>query len=219
MRGAALVSSQANGSLMRQSPLGIFGWRMDAGELADLACRDSALTHPNPACQEACVACAHAIATAIRTGPSARAIYDETITFMRARQGGAFAGHRSSTARSGEPAASSGVLAALERAADEPPAEFHRQQGWVLIALQNAFHRLLHAPSLEAGIVETVACGGDTDTNACIAGALLGAVHGEAAVPKRWINVLLACRSPRPRDYTCPDLLKLADALSTPASA
>ena len=28
--------------------------------------------------------------------------------------------------------------------------------GWILIALQNAFYQLLHAPSLEEGVVDTV---------------------------------------------------------------
>lgn len=42
------------------------------------------------------------------------------------------------------------------------------------IAFQNAFFRLLHSSTLECGIVESVRAGGDTDTNAAIAGALLG---------------------------------------------
>jgi ADP-ribosyl-[dinitrogen reductase] hydrolase len=32
-----------------------------------------------------------------------------------------------------------------------------------------------------------VHAGGDTDTNAAVAGAVLGALHGEGAIPKRWI--------------------------------
>ena len=67
-------------------------------------------------------------------------------------------------------------------------------QGWVKIALQNAFYELLHAPSLEEGVVATVRRGGDTDTNAAIAGALLGAVHGREAVPAQWRSMVLSCR-------------------------
>ena len=78
------------------------------------------------------------------------------------------------------------VARALDAAEDAAPADFQTQQGWVLIALQNAFFRLLHAPNLEEGVVATVMAGGDTDTNAAIAGALLGAVHGRDAVPARW---------------------------------
>jgi hypothetical protein len=40
-------------------------------------------------------------------------------------------------------------------------------------ALRDALRQLLHAPSLEEGIVGTVTRGGNTDTDAAIAGALL----------------------------------------------
>jgi len=51
--------------------------------------------------------------------------------------------------------------------------DFQTNQGWVLIALQNAFHQLVRAPSAEEGTIATVNAGGDTDTNGAIAGALL----------------------------------------------
>ena len=113
------------------------------------------------------------------------------------------------------------VARALEAAADAPPADFQTQEGWVLIALQNAFFRLLHAPNLEEGVVATVMAGGDTDTNAAIAGALLGAVHGRDAVPTRWRSAVLTCRAsrdygapkPRPETYWPVDALDLAERL------
>ena len=91
----------------------------------------------------------------------------------------------------------------------------------MLLALQNAFYRLLHSPTLEEGIVDTVMCGGDTDTTGAIAGALLGAVHGCAAVPERWVRCLLSCRPlpgtptahPRSVEYWPVDALELAEAL------
>ena len=54
--------------------------------------------------------------------------------------------------------------------------------------------QLLHAESLEEGIVSTVMSGGDTDTNAAIAGALLGAVWGRGAVPMQWLDRIMCCR-------------------------
>jgi len=92
----------------------------------------------------------------------------------------------------------------------------------VLIALRNAFWQLLHAPSLEAGISHTVMRGGDTDTNAAIAGALLGAVHGASAVPARWTETILSCQPtagragvnrPRPKPFWPVDALLLARRL------
>jgi hypothetical protein len=74
------------------------------------------------------------------------------------------------------------------------PARQQKKMGWVLIALQNAFWQLLHAESLEEGIVNTVMSGGDTDTNAAIACALLGAVYGRDAIPLQWLDRVLSCR-------------------------
>jgi ADP-ribosyl-[dinitrogen reductase] hydrolase len=63
--------------------------------------------------------------------------------------------------------------------------------------------------------------GGDTDTNAAIAGALLGAVHGWPAIPMRWQLALLSYRPllggptkhAQPQEYRPVDALLLAEAL------
>jgi ADP-ribosylglycohydrolase len=36
-----------------------------------------------------------------------------------------------------------------------------------------------------------VSLGGDTDTNAAVTGALLGALHGRGSLPARWLDVLV----------------------------
>lgn len=114
------------------------------------------------------------------------------------------------------------VLHTLEEAVGNRPADYMRNKGWVLIALQNAFWQLLHASSLEEGVVGTVQLGGDTDTNGAIAGALLGAVHGRAAVPQQWLDRVLSCRPisgmagvirPRPEAFWPVDALWIAERL------
>lgn len=89
-------------------------------------------------------------------------------------------------------------------------------------AFQNAFYQLLHAPSLEAGMVDTVCRGGDTDTNGAIAGALLGAVLGRAQIPAQWRQMIQSCRpaptypatsQPRPALYWPVDVEQLAERL------
>lgn len=71
-------------------------------------------------------------------------------------------------------------------------------------------------------IIDTVMQGGDTDTNAAIAGALLGALHGEDSLPGHWREAILNCRPStenpdavrvRPDIYWPVDALELADAL------
>jgi hypothetical protein len=120
----------------------------------------------------------------------------------------------------GADAAAVGV-ALREAAAGVLPADFQRQMGWVLIALQNAFYHLAVGSAVEAGLIQTVGFGGDTDTNAAIAGALLGAADGRASLPMRWVMPVLTCRPdpglhparPRPDEYWADDLLDLTEAL------
>jgi ADP-ribosylglycohydrolase len=40
---------------------------------------------------------------------------------------------------------------------------------------------------------ETLSGGGDTDTNACIVGGLVGALHGEEGIPAPMRQALLHC--------------------------
>jgi ADP-ribosylglycohydrolase len=202
--GAALCgrlspASQANGALMRVSPLGIFGARFDSDTVAEWARQDAALTHPHPVCLFAA-----AIARAIRTGCTPETLYTSVLLWAH------------------EWKVEPPLLLAVERAAQAPPDDFMTHEGWVLVAFPNALWQLLHAPTLEEGIVDTVMRGGDTDTNAAICGALLGAVHGRSAVPAQWQESVLQCRPeagrpgvarPRPQCFWPVDALELAEQL------
>ena len=44
--------------------------------------------------------------------------------------------------------------------------------------------------SFEEGLRHVVGLGGDTDTNAAVAGALLGALHGVDGIPEPWLHAL-----------------------------
>jgi ADP-ribosylglycohydrolase len=201
---AASRDSQANGALMRVSPLGVWGASRTPAEVAAAARLDAQLTHPHPVCQDASALFAVTVAAAIGTGLDAQQTYAFALEWARRERL--------------EPA----VVKALEAAASEPPHDFMRQQGWVLIALQNAFYQLSHAATLEEGVVATVRAGGDTDTNAAICGALLGAIHGRPAIPDQWQQMVLTCRpmvgqpgvhQPRPAVYWPVDALVLAERL------
>jgi len=202
LRGRPNSESQANGSLMRLAPLGIFGALARAEDLARWAAADAAITHPHPLCVQAAVLMTRAQATAIRQGADPAALHRQMLEWSR--EAGA---HQ--------------WTAVLEEARLAPPADYTSQAGWVRVALHNAVWQLLHAPSLEEALVDTVGRGGDTDTNAAIAGALLGAVHGAAALPARWRLVLMSCRPlaetgayrPRPAPYWPVDALVLAERL------
>lgn len=202
LRDHANPASQANGSLMRASPLGIYAQALEPSLAAELARQDASLTHPSPVCGDANAAYVVAIAHAVRVGDGAEAAW------------------RAASEWADAAGAALLVREALDAARHAPPVCDNGSEGWVRTALQNAFFELLHARSLEAGVVASVRRGGDTDTNAAIAGALLGAVHGREAVPAQWRSMVLSCRPlaprvrrPRPRPCWPVDVLEIAERL------
>jgi ADP-ribosylglycohydrolase len=62
--------------------------------------------------------------------------------------------------------------------------------GYVLDSLSLAVAAVLDPRSLPEVLADIVRLGGDTDTNAAIAGGLLGARDTAAAIPARWREVL-----------------------------
>ena len=202
---AANSNSQANGALMRISPLAIFGHAVDPVVLMEMARQDAKLTHPNVVCQDTNAIFAATVAHAIQAGSKPDETYEYALTLVSTGD------------------ISAAVVKSLRTAAASAPVEFTTSKsGWVLVAFQNAFYQLLHALSPEQGIVDTVRAGGDTDTNAAIAGVLLGAVHGRQNIPRQWIGRILACRPiqglanvhrPRPPEYWPVDALSLAENL------
>ena len=204
LQGHHNPDSQANGALMRVSPLGIFGAKYALNPVADWARQDAAITHVHRVCQEANALFAMAIAHAVRSGCSRKALYQRILTWA------------------GEIQLDASLYAAVAGAEEAPPADYISQAGWALIALQNALWQLLNSDNLEEAVIDTVMRGGDTDTNAAIAGALLGAVQGRRAIPEQWETAVLNCRPaagrpgvrrPRPQRFWPVDALDLAECL------
>ena len=204
LRGCPSLESQANGAMMRISPLGIFGANHPLEAVGDWARQDAALTHPNPVCLQANALFTMAIAHAIKTGSEPQTLYRDIADWA--------------VDLKVEPT----LMDAIQKAVQEPLADYVQQQGWVLIAFRNALWQLLHAPSFEAGVMDTVMRGGDTDTNAAICGALLGAVYGLDAIPTQWVDQILNCRPkaghpgvrrPRPECFWPVDALELVERL------
>ena len=201
LRGHANQDSQANGALMRVSPLGIFMAGKDWERAASQAMQDAAITHPNPVCMQANALYVCLIAHAVAYGGSGPELYRLLPDWLDRIQ------------------AHPALRAAVEQAEHQVPPDFMSKQGWVLVALQNALWQLVHAAYFEDGVVDTVRRGGDTDTNAAICGALLGAVYGWNAIPEQWRECALNCRPeagkrgvthPRPRCFWPVDVHELA---------
>jgi ADP-ribosyl-[dinitrogen reductase] hydrolase len=74
-----------------------------------------------------------------------------------------------------------------ERESDLPIAR-PGEAGYVVHCVEIAFWFVTHDRSLEEALIALAQAGGDTDTNAAVAGALLGARYGDVALPPRWID-------------------------------
>lgn len=197
-------SSQANGAMMRVSPLGIFCASCSDEQAAAWAEQDAMLTHVNPVCVQANILYVVAIARAVRAASTPESLYSGILALAE------------------EMNVEPSLLQCVRAAEYARPDDYFTYKGWVLIAFQNALWQLLHTRNLEEAIVDTVMQGGDTDTNAAICGALLGAVYGLDALPQRWVHTILECRPakdnplsrlPRPECLWPTDALLLAEQL------
>ena len=178
------MQSKSNGSLMRATPLGIWGHRLADAELAAMARADSQLSHPNPSCGDAVACYVIAIASLVRT-PG-----DRQTAFQRARQWATE--HANPEVR--------GWLADAEN--DIGPA-YHPLAGFVRIGFTHAFRHLLLGTDYATAVQETLLGGGDTDTNACIVGGLVGTAGGIKTIPNAMQTAVLQCdtnqgANPRP---------------------
>ena len=68
------------------------------------------------------------------------------------------------------------------------------EAGYVVHCVEIAFWFVAHDRTLEEALTYLVQAGGDTDTNAAVAGALLGARYGEVALPPRWVDQLVGAQ-------------------------
>ncbi len=190
-----------NGSLARTAPIGVF-FHKDTQARVQASLADSALTHFDPCCQLACAALNGSIAHAITAGTKLKV--EDLITAAVSGLSLASASLGRSAADfvqevSAATAALKDDLAAAQR--DDPmlygpDLHLHLQSNHVRVAFRLAYWELLHAPSFEAGVVDVVNRGGDADANGAIAGALLGAFHGEEEIPSDWQEGVLEALGP-----------------------
>jgi ADP-ribosyl-[dinitrogen reductase] hydrolase len=171
-----------NGSLMRTAPVAL-AYLDDPGGLAEAALAVSALTHFDRSAGEACVLWSLAIRHAVLTGE------------LDARAGLGYL-----------PARTVDVWSArLVEAERSRPSDFSGN-GWVVEALQAAWCAIARRPHSDPGgdpglgvsgtdllrmsLENAVRGGRDADTVAAIAGGLVGAALGAAAVPEEWLAVM-----------------------------
>jgi ADP-ribosyl-[dinitrogen reductase] hydrolase len=158
-----------NGAVMRCAPVAM-RWPRDRTRLLAETENSARITHHDPRCFWSAFAVNLAVADALTAGtPTIETIAD---AMERAGVGPHTLRAVRGTAR-----------LSLERLKLDG-----RDAGFTLKAMQAGLWCLEHAESFEESLISIVQAGGDTDTNGAVAGAILGALHGAAAIPERWIS-------------------------------
>ena len=176
LQGHPILESQANGAMMRISPLALAGEHWDEYDLMECARKDARMTHPNLVCQEANALFVFLLQQCLK----AKFHADELYNLVQ------------------EKAVLLNVSSLLQNAIDLAKKGRYSisayQEGWVVYAFHNALYQLLHASSFEEGLVDTINQGGDTDTTGAICGAMLGAYFGVDNIPWIWRESVLQCK-------------------------
>jgi len=161
--------SAGNGSVMYCAPLGVLH-ALRPEVLHELAPALSALTHWDERCRTSCLAVTLAVAALVAGASPERAVV-EAIAAVSEREGGEELEYLVGEAGRARPI-------------DGP------DMGFTLFTAGIALQVTGEGRGFEDGLRHVVGLGGDTDTNAAVAGALLGAAYGSRAIPQGWLDRL-----------------------------
>ncbi|PJI96755.1 ADP-ribosylglycohydrolase [Acidovorax sp. 69] len=189
------MGSKANGALMRASALGIWSTGVSPEDAVRAACGDTRLTHPNPSCLWAGAAYVVAIRHLLLHPDDSMGAFE-------------LANWALSLAPKSD---SAEVYGWLEDASNGKLPDGQPSMGFVRIAFVHAFHHMLRGTPFFDALQNVLGYGGDTDTNACIVGGLVGARVGLTGIPGQMIDAVLSCDTAKGR--TRPDWLSPKDAL------
>lgn len=173
-------ASEANGALMRVAPIALWTWNEPKEVIAHCARMDAVLSHPNIVCQECNVVVCLAIAYLIKhpqDGAGAIKYIEDYINNY---------------------CPSDKVKQWFNESVSVDDLVCTSHIGHVRWAFTLAMHFLRTGASFETAIKTTLLKGGDTDTNAAIVGAVMGALHGARKIPHCMKSVVLAFDAEKP---------------------
>ena len=182
--------SAGNGSVMYCAPLGVaYAHRPDL--LFEQAPALSAITHHDGRCRTACLSVTLAVAALVRGEPAEDAVRSAVDAVLE-REGGEELEYLVQEAGRARPV-------------DGP------DRGFCLFTAGVALRSAFEVDSVAEGLLRVVSLGGDTDTNAAVAGALLGARDGRSGLPEAWLERLADRRTVEEEAST---LAALAETIS-----
>ena len=174
-----------NGGLMRCAPVAT-AYHSAPESLVRASAALCAVTHYAPTCQWSCIAINAAIALLLRgADPDLHAL----LTAVSAD------GAPDMLTAADADSIPTDVLASITK--DQP---IIADASWLrcdqhliahtLLAMQVGLWAVVTPLDFEAALVQVVSAGADADTNAAVAGAVLGARYGATAIPQRWLECI-----------------------------
>ena len=157
----------ANGGVMRTSIVGL--WNEDVAGNAERICK---LTHADPRCIGSCVIISELINSLVWQ--------DKELSFEELLQQG---DRYDSRIKQYLEVAKNGMLEDFEL-------DDEQTMGYTLKTMGCGIWCLYHVNSFKEGLLKVVNAGGDADTNAAVACAVLGAKYGKKGIPKYYIQNL-----------------------------
>lgn len=181
-RAGAGPGRAGNGSLMRCIPTGLF--QADPEKLVIDSQRISKITHNDKSCTVSCAAY-NTIVSKIIDGATPVEAIAAGHAVARTLEGVNY----KKVSRGIELGQSLKIATMAKKGTPRDSMPGHAS-GYVIDSLSIAVAAILDKRCLEDILVDVVRIGWDTDTNAAIAGGLLGARDGEAGIPERWKDKL-----------------------------
>lgn len=188
------IKSESNGALMRIAPLAIANYNKQYKHIINDAVADASITHNNMRVLECNAIFSLAIISALNNNSRTGEELVHRVKLMT----------EMSRFKSDW----------LEESVNKPE-DYFTHMGHVKIAFQNAFYHLRNQTPFKKAIIDTIRCGGDTDTNASICGALMGAFWGIEEIPSNWLKTVIECKPDRPAKYHTNNILDQAKKLLT----
>jgi ADP-ribosylglycohydrolase len=198
--------SKSNGSLMRSCPIGIYCHKLPIEQVAYIAGLICGLSHPNPtviyAVQSYCIAIARLV-----DGVKPLEAFNITKEWLKTKAQDPGAQEVLQWLNEAEEFANDAAIGKRELSVLEHlHVPYHPGSGFVRVGYYHAFKHLLMGTPIYGAIAEVLSGGGDTDTNACIVGGLIGAAFGTENIPEALKNPVLRCDPARGSKHR-PDFL------------
>jgi ADP-ribosyl-[dinitrogen reductase] hydrolase len=161
-------SSQSNGSFMRCSPLAVWCRNLPSEDLVKVVQKESSFTHSNQTIQQAQSYYVLGLASLIQHPKDKARALNIANDYLRSH-------------------CNDEVKAWVSDIQNSPPMPGSPNMGHAKIAFDHTFRQLNKQEiSFVDAMAEVLSIGGDTDTNACIVGAMIGCYVGYNNLPIEW---------------------------------